>query len=564
MTEKPEKRPDSPICIIPARGRSPDLPKKNIKSIDGKPLVSYSIETAVESSILPHVFVSTESEHIAQIAESYGARVPSMRPVKLTDQDTSLRPVIKHALEQIDETVSDVVVTPATPIVILQPNVPFRRKHDIEEAVTKFTESSKQSVVSVTREDGFFWRETDRELSPQYPVKHRLNDDTNPMLKESGSITVTSPYAVRTQQWPGSSPDYVISNWLSVFKVDTLIDFWVAEKIAQGPTVVFRTEGGGDLGLGKVYRAVTIAAEIEEIFECDITFVTRASYQEGCSLIQSHGFNLRTIDTVSEDLDTVRELHPDIVIVDIEEASDGYLNRLHQFSAAVVDFENVYDGQEPVDFVINPQRRMDDFERENYLHGPEYLVLRDEFQNSSPEIRQCAENVLLTFGGTDPLGLTIDTVKTLGRADLGYEYKVILGPGFSQNDELKSLPDKNLSAFEFYRNVTNMGELMKWTDIAISSGGRTVYELAAMGTPSVVIAQNEGEVERMKLLQDYDAIEFLGHGATVNFDALPAFIDELGTDYERRALLSKRGHNLVDGHGLQRIVEKIKHMFVGV
>lgn len=563
MTDDPADGTHSPICIIPARGKSPYLPKKNIKPINGKPLVAHTIETAVECSVLEHVFVSTESERIARIAEQCGARVPFMRPVSLTDKETSLRPVVAHALEEIGDTVDDVAITPSTPIVILQPNVPFRQQRDIEEAVTKFTEATDRSVVSVTRENGFFWRETETGLSPPLPIERRLGNDFNPMLKEGGSITVTNPRAVRLQEWPGESPGYVVSDRLSSFKVDTLIDFWLAEKIASGPTVVFRTEGGGDLGLGKVYRAVTIATEIEEIFECDITFVTDESYQEGISLIQSHGFDLRTVRNANEDLDTVRALDPDIVIVDLEEINKQYHDQLHQCSAAVIDFENVYDGEEPADFVINPQRHLDDFERDNYLNGPKYLVLREEFRNQSPEIPQTAQNVLLTFGGTDPLGLTVNCVEALGRADLGYEYRVVLGPGFDREDRLQSLPESTLSQFEFRRNVENMGEIMQWADIAVSSGGRTVYELAAMGTPSIVIAQNDGEVERMKLLCEHDAIEFLGHGRTVDFQSLPGYLDELAGNHERRIRLSTRGRDLVDGHGLKRIVAVLKQMFVG-
>lgn len=563
MTEDNHDGGHAPICIIPARGKSPYLPKKNIKPIDGKPLVAHSIETAVECSALKNVFVSTESERIIEIAESYGARVPFIRPEELTYRDTSLRPVIQHGLNRIMDTVEDVTITPATPIVILQPNVPFRRVQDIEDAVAKYQDSSYQSVVSVTRENGFFWRETEEGLAPPFPIERRLRDDTDPMLKESGSITVTSPHAVREREWPGASPGYVVTDRLSSFKVDTLIDFWLAEKIARGPNIVFRTEGGGDLGLGKVYRAVTIAAELEEIFECEITFVTDESYSEGVSLIRSHGFDLETISTVDEDLGTIRRVDPDIVVVDIEHTNEWYHDQLHQFSAAVVDFENVYDGEEPADFVINPQRHVADFERDNYLNGPEYLVLRDEFRKGSPEIPETAERVLLTFGGTDPLGLTIDSVAALGEADLGYDYRVVLGPGFEREADLESFPESVQSRFEFRRNVDNMGELMRWADIAISSGGRTVYELAATGTPSIVIAQNDGEVERMQLLREHDAIEFLGHGESVDFDCLPPYLDDLAHDPERRGLLSKRGSDLVDGHGLQRIVGTIERMFVG-
>jgi len=75
----------SAICIIPARGGSKRIPRKNIKDFHGKPLIAYSITVALKSKLFSRVIVSTEDEEIAQIARSYGAQVPFLRPQKLAD-----------------------------------------------------------------------------------------------------------------------------------------------------------------------------------------------------------------------------------------------------------------------------------------------------------------------------------------------------------------------------------------------------------------------------------------------------------------------------------------------
>ena len=87
------------IAIIPARGGSKRIPKKNIKLFHGKPLIAYSIETALQSELFDKVIVSTDDEEIAKIAKEYGAEVPFMRPKKLSDDYSSSGDAVEHAIE---------------------------------------------------------------------------------------------------------------------------------------------------------------------------------------------------------------------------------------------------------------------------------------------------------------------------------------------------------------------------------------------------------------------------------------------------------------------------------
>jgi len=91
------------VCIIPARGGSKRIPKKNIKFFLGKPLIAYSIQTALESGLFEKVVVSTDDVQIAQIAQEYGAEVPFIRPDELSDDFTGSGDVAKHALAFLQE-----------------------------------------------------------------------------------------------------------------------------------------------------------------------------------------------------------------------------------------------------------------------------------------------------------------------------------------------------------------------------------------------------------------------------------------------------------------------------
>jgi len=92
---------NSCVAIIPARGGSKRIPKKNIKLFHGKPLIAYSIETAIKSNLFDKVIVSTDDEEIAKIALEYGATVPFLRPKELSDDFTGTGAVVNHTLEYL-------------------------------------------------------------------------------------------------------------------------------------------------------------------------------------------------------------------------------------------------------------------------------------------------------------------------------------------------------------------------------------------------------------------------------------------------------------------------------
>lgn len=87
------------LAIIPARGGSKRIPRKNIKPFCGKPMIAWSIEAALQSGCFDSVIVSTDDEEIAQISRQYGAQVPFMRPAELSDDRTATIPVIAHAID---------------------------------------------------------------------------------------------------------------------------------------------------------------------------------------------------------------------------------------------------------------------------------------------------------------------------------------------------------------------------------------------------------------------------------------------------------------------------------
>ena len=128
------------LSLIPARGGSKGIPRKNIRKLSGKPLIAWSIEAAQKSSFVDRIVVSTDDEEIAIIARSYGAEVPFLRPTELSRDDTpGIAPVL-HALEQFPE---------VEQILLLQPTSPLRTSEDIDGIVRMSLERQASSVVSI-------------------------------------------------------------------------------------------------------------------------------------------------------------------------------------------------------------------------------------------------------------------------------------------------------------------------------------------------------------------------------------------------------------------------------
>lgn len=152
------------VAIIPARGGSKRIPRKNIKKFYGKPMIAYSIEVAIASEVFDRVIVSTDDNEIAEVAKKYGAEVPFIRPPELSDDHTATVPVIKHAIEQLQAIGGEVDC-----VCCIYATAPFVEKQDIKSAKELLLESGVDYVLPVTTFD--------------YPIQRALIRDENNKIK---------------------------------------------------------------------------------------------------------------------------------------------------------------------------------------------------------------------------------------------------------------------------------------------------------------------------------------------------------------------------------------------
>lgn len=219
------------IAVIPARGGSKRIPRKNIKLFHGKPMIAYAINAALASKLFDRVIVSTDDDEIARVARVFGAEVPFIRPLELADDHTPTVPVIAHAISECLNMGWDV-----QEVCCIYPGVPFISSGDLCSAHEKLLVTGAQYVFPIT---GF--------PSPIQRALSLLSDDTvKPFQPEYAStrtqdleycyFDVGQFYWGRKQAWLDglnihqNGTAIVIPEW-RVVDIDTLSDWERAELV---------------------------------------------------------------------------------------------------------------------------------------------------------------------------------------------------------------------------------------------------------------------------------------------------------------------------------------------
>jgi CMP-N-acetylneuraminic acid synthetase len=177
MTLDAMTRPARPLvlALVPARGGSKGVTRKNVRPLAGKPLLAYTADAAFRSGICDRVVLSTEDAEIAEVGKACGLDVPFMRPAELATDESPMLPVLQHALGELarESWIPDIVL-------ILQPTSPLRTPDHIRDAVEQLIDAAADSVVTVV--------ELPRHLSPDY-VMRIVDGRLRPFLADGLGIT---------------------------------------------------------------------------------------------------------------------------------------------------------------------------------------------------------------------------------------------------------------------------------------------------------------------------------------------------------------------------------------
>jgi CMP-N-acetylneuraminic acid synthetase len=539
------------IAVIPARGGSKRIPRKNVRLIAGKPLIAYTIENALNCKNVDKVVVSTEDEEIREIAKIYGAEVID-RPEELARDDVTLDPVIFHALkavEQKEKTNYDYVIT-------LQPTSVLISKDTIERAVDVMLNSGHDTLIGVKNATHLYWTKKRGSFVPLY-AERKNTQFLDPIVRETGFF-ISRRDVVKENSRFGKSVHLFEMPAQESIDVDTYQDLWVVESLLKRLKIIFRVDGDRLMGMGHVHRAITLANRMSSYNE--IVFLMDKTKGVGINKVKENNYSVVSFEDEDGMFRIIENLKPDILINDILDTDKDYVLRMKRAGVFVVNFEDLGDGSNFADITVNSIYE-NSLPPKNHYYGFNYECLRDEFfVFPVNEIRKEVKNILVTFGGTDQNNLTLRVLKVLEK--LNYTDKkmtVVLGMGYGKKEELKNYIERLRSAgfeIEMRENVRLMSKLIRDGDIVVTSNGRTIYEVSSLGTPCISISQNEREVRHMFAHMSKGIIN-LGLASNVSDEYIRNAIEKLVKDYEMRKEMNKKMLSFDLRGGTRRVINLI-------
>lgn len=534
------------LVVIPARGGSKGIPRKNLRSLAGKPLIYYSIQTALKSRHNPDVYVSSEDDEIQSIASKIGAKIHK-RDTGISHDTTTLDPVIFSAYQEISQKNQakkyDLIVT-------LQPTSPLLRTKTLDEAIDRMVNNSDVDTVIAAKDDTHLsWvKDGDRYL-PNY-TKRVNRQFLKPTFRETGSFLITRASVISKESRIGENVDLYLLEDGENIDIDTHEDWNVCEYYLRRRKILFVVCGNPEIGLGHVYNTLLVA---NDILDHHVVFLVDKDSNIAKEKISSNNYVVyqQIHDNILED---IKDINPDVVINDILDTDLDYIEILKEENIKVINFEDLGEGAQKADLVINaiyPEQ----VSLPNHFFGHNYFVIRDEFVlTSSKPIEPSVRNVLLTFGGVDPNNFTAKVLKSIYQycRQNNIEINIVTGLGYSQYQTLQKF-----KKVKIHKNTSQISDFMSKADMIFTSAGRTIYEVASLGVPAIVLAQNEREMTHFFASEKY-GFEYLGDGTQISCEDILEKFTGLVENYEYRKNMSRLMKSVDLRSGRRRVQELIR------
>jgi CMP-N-acetylneuraminic acid synthetase/spore coat polysaccharide biosynthesis predicted glycosyltransferase SpsG len=507
------ERPQAPLlAVIPARGGSRGILRKNLRTVAGRPLLLHTLETIRRSGVARRLVVSTDDPQIAGVARLHGYEVLD-RPSYLAADDTPLREVIVDCVTFLDWT-GDVLVA--------QPTSPLLKPETVARFVSDFYATDADWAIASTVESHLLWQ--GGRCLTERANRQQLAEMGHAVRRESGALQVMMNAAART--WP-INPTVIDIPADEALDIDTHADLAAAQLALTKKTIEFRVVASDEKGSGHLYRCLALS---DALSHHDVRWNGFSLEAWALDIVQRRG--IAVSDT---------RIPPDVVILDVLDQAERLVPTYKARGAKVVVLEPEGADVRGADLVF------DEFA------DPRYAVLRPEFLGLPPKpIPERGQRILVTFGGTDVAGLSGRVASMLSFAT-DAEVRVVIGPGTKRPDGPVFI--KRVEVLD----QPNMAEQMRWADLVVCSQGRTVAEAVACGTPVVSIAANERESRHARI----PGVVYLGLHVQVGDQQIIDTVNRLLDRKSLRQEMVSTASQSVDGLGVDRICWQIEGILRG-
>lgn len=481
------------VAIIPARAGSRGIPNKNIRIINGYPLIYYSIKNALSSKLITDIIVSTDSADVRIIAEQMGVKV-HWRDERLCRDDVTLDAVIYDAIPKDKNW--DYIVT-------MQATSPTLQIETLDRAIQYAEDNNLDTLISAINKPHLSWGEKDGKKVPNYT--ERLNRQyLPPCYMETGAFVISKASVVTEKTRIGQKIDvFEVSEDESV-DVDTFEDLRTVAAILEKQKVGIYVNGNNKRGTGHIYRALELADEF--FVKPDIYYDKN---QTDVAIFGKTTHNLIPVDGIVELFQKCKEKNYTTFINDILSTSIDYMIGLRSVlpNAKIINFEDDGEGAGQADLVFNALFSQNHLPNERA--GEKYYISGKAFLFYQPiKIKENVQNVLISFGGADPQNYTERLLNIISK-DVYKNYKFMVVLGRAKENVEGCLEYNKYSNIQVLHDIDNMPEIMSKADIALTSRGRTGYELAIFGIPSIAMAQNKREEKHGFVCQE-NGFDYIG------------------------------------------------------
>lgn len=540
------------IVVIPARGGSKGIPRKNIRMLGDKPLIAHSIEMVLKSKYVDRVVVTTDNREIQFVAEQFGAKTIFRSP-ELSADDVPLDPVIYDVVIKEEKIVMDEFDF----VITVQPTSPLLKTSTLDKAIEVLYSEEYDTIISVKEDSSLNWGYDTRE-EKFYPLyERRLNRQYLPKsYRETGGILASYRKSISPENRLGDHVGLIEVSKNESIDIDTFEDWWVAEKLLSKKRILIKTDAYNLIGTGHIFRTLSLASKLTNH---EVVFLLNENHQLGIDYVKNSNFHCITHNGSNDLLEKIKEFKPDIVVNDILDTSAEYIKALKSLNIFVVNFEDLGEGTQYADIVFDALYEHQD-NIGNLYSGPKYYILRDEFQyHPYKHINEDVSEILLTFGGSDPNDLTDKVLETIVESDYDKSITVILGLGYGKKEAIQKKYENNINV-RILENVNNMSQYMFNADLIFTSAGRTMYEVASLAVPCVCLCQNERELSHVFANTDNGFVN-LGLGSEVPKENILHTFNTLRNDFDLRYDMARKMRHVDLRHGFINIENVIKSKY---
>lgn len=467
------------LAVIPARAGSKAIPNKNIRSVNGHPMIYYAINNALQSKFITDIIVSTDSYEVKIIAEQMGVKCHWRRP-ELCEDSVALDAVIYDAVIS-DNSDFDYVVT-------MQATSPTLQTSTLDSAIKYAIDNDLDTVISAINAPHLSWRDENGKKVPNY--KKRLNRQYLPAnYMETGAFLISNRNVVTETSRIGEKLDVYEVSENEAIDVDTFIDLYAVGEILNQKKVAIYVNGNNQRGTGHIYRVLELADEF--LSKPDIYF---DSNQTDRVLFGKTTHNLIPVNGIVELFEIIKEKQYTIVINDILATSLDYMIGLRSImpeNGKIINFEDEGEGAGQADLVFNAL--YSEQTGGNVYGGEKYYIAPKMFLMYKPiTVKESVGKIFISFGGADPQNYT-DRLMNIITKDKYKDKNFVIAIGRAKKNVDALLEFNRYENIEVFYAVKNMPELMSACDVSMTSRGRTAYELAMLGIPPIVLSQNARE-----------------------------------------------------------------------